>query len=86
VVWTDLNALAGPSCTQIRSEAGLVTTSIKDVICGKVDGGGGKRTFGELKAYLRATDHTSSNIISRDKSMSTFSARGLCPSSRYKAI
>jgi hypothetical protein len=27
---------------------------------------GGKRTFGGLKAYLRATDHTSSNIISRD--------------------
>jgi hypothetical protein len=26
----------------------------------------GKRTFGGLKAYLRATDHTSSNIISRD--------------------
>jgi hypothetical protein len=29
--------------------------------------GEGKRTFGGLKAYLRATDHTSSNIISRDK-------------------
>jgi hypothetical protein len=27
---------------------------------------GGKRTLGELKAYLRATDHTFSNIISRD--------------------
>jgi hypothetical protein len=25
-----------------------------------------KRILGELKAYLRATDHTSSNIISRD--------------------
>jgi hypothetical protein len=25
-----------------------------------------KRTFGGLKAYLRATDHTSNNIISRD--------------------
>jgi NADH:ubiquinone oxidoreductase subunit 5 (subunit L)/multisubunit Na+/H+ antiporter MnhA subunit len=25
-----------------------------------------KRIFGGLKAYLRATDHTSSNIISRD--------------------
>jgi hypothetical protein len=27
---------------------------------------GWKRIFGGLKAYLRATDHTSSNIISRD--------------------
>jgi hypothetical protein len=27
---------------------------------------GRKYTFGGLKAYLRATDHTSSNIISRD--------------------
>jgi mevalonate pyrophosphate decarboxylase len=26
---------------------------------------GGKRIFGGLKAYLRATDHTSSNIIIR---------------------
>jgi hypothetical protein len=26
----------------------------------------GKRTFGGLKAYLRATNHTSSNIISRN--------------------
>jgi hypothetical protein len=25
-----------------------------------------KHIFGGLKAYLRATDHTSSNIISRD--------------------
>jgi hypothetical protein len=25
-----------------------------------------KTYLGELKAYLRATDHTSSNIISRD--------------------
>jgi hypothetical protein len=28
---------------------------------------GRKRTFGGLKTYLRATDHTSSNIISRDE-------------------
>jgi hypothetical protein len=28
---------------------------------------GQKRIFDGLKAYLRATDHTSSNIISRDE-------------------
>jgi hypothetical protein len=31
---------------------------------------GGKRIFGGLKAYLRATDHTSSNIISREEIIS----------------
>jgi hypothetical protein len=31
----------------------------------KISDVGGKRIFGGLKAYLRATDHTSSNIISR---------------------
>jgi hypothetical protein len=36
-----------------------------------------KRILGELKAYLRATDHTSSNIISRDLGL---------PSEKYKIV
>jgi hypothetical protein len=33
---------------------------------------GRKRIFGGLKAYLRAADHTSSNIISRDLESTTY--------------